>query len=136
MEEIGQSLKLLQKFEPRLNALLLRGQAETASIDLFAPPPPTKDCPICCIPLPHDETQTAFFSCCGVIVCCGCDEKHTLTNVINRLKLKKQGKKSKGVEENTECAYCRQQPDHSIEQLQKIIQQEREPEALRKLATM
>lgn len=137
-EQIAGSLVLLHKFEPRLNALLQRAQEETASIDLFAPPPPTNDCPICCIPLPRDETETAFFSCCGSNICAGCDEKKTLTNLIASLKkkrMKKKGMKKKGKEDEMTCAFCRQPTDHSIEALQKIIQQQREPEALRQLAT-
>jgi len=39
---------------------------------LFADPPPRDECPICLIPLPLNESQIQFQSCCGKTICDGC----------------------------------------------------------------
>ena len=39
---------------------------------LFKEIPPTEDCPICMLPLPHDPMQSCFRSCCGKRICNGC----------------------------------------------------------------
>ena len=45
--------------------------AELHDEKLFKEPPPREECPICMLPLPHDE-QTIFESCCGKDICKGC----------------------------------------------------------------
>ena len=41
---------------------------------LFKQPEKTHlgDCPICCLPLPLDETKSGFHDCCGKVICDGC----------------------------------------------------------------
>ena len=56
----------------KLDDLLGRAQAEVADVDLFAPPPPNEECPICFLPYPHEEWLSAFHTCCGKIICHGC----------------------------------------------------------------
>lgn len=40
--------------------------------DLFKEPPPRDECPICFLAQPSDEGETAYFSCCGKVICRGC----------------------------------------------------------------
>lgn len=135
--EEDNALRLVLKFDKKLMALLKHIQNETADIDLFAPPPPTEDCPICCIPMPRDECDKAFFACCGVTICAGCDEKKTFDNLVkNMLKF---GVDSKQAEENVnKCAFCRQPTvegvENEIKALEELIEKERDPESLNQLA--
>src|SRR6056300_1172940 len=46
--------------------------AELHDEALFKEHPPREDCPICFLPLPLGERQTAFQSCCGKTLCAGC----------------------------------------------------------------
>jgi hypothetical protein len=46
--------------------------AELFDKKLFKQPPPSEDCPICCLRLPIDEDQNIYQACCGKIMCCGC----------------------------------------------------------------
>ena len=135
--EADEVLQLLLKFDSRLMVLLKQVQDETADIDLFAPLPPTEDCPICCIPLPRTLRDTAFFSCCGVVICCGCDEKKTFTNLIDNMR--KFGVNSKQAEENTVlCAFCREPnrkgDSEEIRALEKLVKEKRTAEAFNQLA--
>ena len=50
-----------------------RRVAELHDEDLFKEPPPPDDCPICMLPLPHDPCLAAFESCCGKLICNGCN---------------------------------------------------------------
>jgi hypothetical protein len=63
--------------------------------DLFKQPPPTEDCPICCLPLPLSQDESVIQTCCGKIICVGCSwrvskEEHSRTGVISGI-----------------CAFCR-----------------------------
>ena len=42
-------------------------------IELFKQLPPNEDCPICLLPLPLLGSGIVYKSCCGKIICCGCD---------------------------------------------------------------
>ena len=46
--------------------------AEWHDEQLFKDHPPREDCPICMLPLPADSNQTTFHSCCGKLICNGC----------------------------------------------------------------
>ena len=46
--------------------------AELHDEQLFKPPPPREECPICMLTLPLDVAQIAFESCCGKSICFGC----------------------------------------------------------------
>ena len=46
--------------------------AELYDEKLFKDHPPPEDCPICFLPLPLDNRQVVFESCCGKMICSGC----------------------------------------------------------------
>jgi hypothetical protein len=46
--------------------------AEWHDEQLFNDHPPREDCPICMLPLPADDNQLTFHSCCGKLICNGC----------------------------------------------------------------
>ena len=82
--------------------------AELHDEALFKEPPPREDCPICLLPLPLEEDQTTFQSCCGKLICCGCiyvmmEEAH-----------------GRGGEVGL-CAFCRTSPPNSNEEEVKRI---------------
>jgi len=84
------------ELDARLDHLLSTAQEETADIDLLAPMAEREECPICLIPLPFDESEIAFMTCCGKQICNGCSYKNMLTD------------KNNGVPINEfKCAYCR-----------------------------
>lgn len=41
-------------------------------VAIFKQPPPTEDCPICFIPLPVLYEESAYFNCCGKVICSEC----------------------------------------------------------------
>jgi hypothetical protein len=50
--------------------------AELFDEKLFKEPPPNEDCPICYLRLPIEGDQKSYQSCCGKMLCCGCDHAH------------------------------------------------------------
>ena len=71
--------------------------------DLWKPPPPTEECPVCMVPLPLDNAKSMYFACCGKTLCFACcDEHDRALHVTNR----KRGKKKLPPLEFT-CAFCR-----------------------------
>ena len=51
--------------------------AELRDKNLFnQQPPPTKDCPICMLPLPILKSASMYLECCGKSICCGCYYAH------------------------------------------------------------
>ena len=74
----------------KLDELLLRGQAEVADHDLYAPIPPKEDCLVCFLPLPSSEDEINYMNCCGKLICVGCVYSSTM-NGLKEL-----------------CAFCRQ----------------------------
>ena len=63
--------------------------------------PPREECPICMRALPLHECLHSYFSCCGKVVCCGCDHQHQM----------------KSTERVTTCAFCRTAAPRSDEEL-------------------
>ena len=57
----------------KLNALVKKLEEELRGADLFAPLPPTEDCPICFDPLPRAPSK--YQACCGKIICTDCTFK-------------------------------------------------------------
>jgi len=102
------------ELEARLNNLLSTTQAETADIDLFAPIPLREECPICMLPLPFDENEIAFMTCCGKNICCGCIDQNTLTDIIKN-----------GLKRNEmKCIFCRRlqsELDNDLKELKKLM---------------
>lgn len=84
------------ELEARLDNLLATAQTETANIDLLAPMAEREECPICLIPLPFDESEIAFMTCCGKQICNGCSYKSMLTYRNNGVPT-----------EEFKCAHCR-----------------------------
>ena len=64
---------------------------------LFRQPLPPEECPICFLHLPLDREQTYFHSCCGEIVCGGCEHAMIAEEL-------KQGKKRNEI---GACPFCR-----------------------------
>ena len=52
------------------------GASSWSDEDLFKQSPPTDECPICMLPLPIDDRETTYFSCCGKVLCSGCVHAH------------------------------------------------------------
>ena len=61
-----------KEIEKRLDALAKKLEGELEGADLFAPLPPTEDCPICFIPLSRIESNIMYQSCCKKRMCCAC----------------------------------------------------------------
>ena len=71
-----------------------RRLAELHDEQLFTEPPPREECPICFLPLP---LLTQFKSCCGKLICEGCNVSMMMEDI----------KKGKEWEEFGMCPYCR-----------------------------
>ena len=83
--------------------------------------PPREECPICMRALPLHECLHSYFSCCGKVVCCGCDHQHQM----------------KSTERVTTCAFCRTPAPDSDEEIVAQLGKRAElkdPDALRNLA--
>jgi len=102
------------ELEARLDNLLVTAQEETADLDVFTPIPAREECPLCLIPLPFDEGETTFMSCCGKTICHGCNYKRELMtlNEIERTRTPIYEQK---------CAFCRQKTKNSIKELKKLM---------------
>ena len=48
-------------------------EEELEGADLFAPLPPTEDCPICLVPLSRVGLNSNYWACCGKLICVGCN---------------------------------------------------------------
>ena len=54
--------------------------AELYDEKLFKQPPPREDCPICMIRLPVLDTGRRYMSCCGKVICSGCNHAPVYDN--------------------------------------------------------
>ena len=71
--QTGKPKKLTPKeIGKRLDALVKKLEEELKGADLFAPPPPTEDCPICLVPLNRTAEHSWYLTCCGKTICHGC----------------------------------------------------------------
>ena len=81
--------------------------------DLFKQPPPNEDCPICLLCLPTLASGSVYKSCCGKIICGGCDYAPMYDNLGNEIIERK-------------CPFCRTpwsgSDEEYIEQLQKRVE--------------
>jgi len=70
--------KLPPKREKRIISLLksmrINDDELTSPSDesLFEQPPPSEDCPICFLQLPHMTSGNVYMACCGKVICSGC----------------------------------------------------------------
>ncbi len=90
--------------------------------DMFAPPPPKPDCPVCCVSLPLLNEETVYKECCGHFICRGCIYENKIAfHKRNEIRV---DKKLKPLEEN--CPYCRTEAFDSdreyIERLTKRVE--------------
>ena len=59
--------------------------------DLWKPPPPSEECPVCLVPLPLEREKTMYWVCCGKLICYACCEEHNRAlSVTNRKRDKKK----------------------------------------------
>ena len=101
--------------------------AELFEEELFKDHPDREECPICMLPMPFDEEQILFESCCGKRICLGCNYSQVKEDIIN-------GKDSKdcGL-----CAFCRAPKTTSDEeQLSRVMKciERKNPYAMNMLA--
>ena len=115
------------ELEARLDNLLSTAQAETANIDLFAPITEREECPICLLPLPIIENESAFMQCCGKTICAGCVYRHFLTDIKNG--------GGQCDDDSLKCAFCRQLPlpTNPIKKVKKLMKKNH-PEAFLQMA--
>ena len=81
------------------------GKRDTDNIsddELFKQPPPNKDCPICNLLLPALSSGSAYYACCGKMICCGCGFAPVYDNLGNAIIERK-------------CPFCRTPVNKSSE---------------------
>jgi hypothetical protein len=83
--------------------------AEMRDEELFKQPPPNKDCPICILRLPSLTSGSVYKSCCGKIICCGCDYAPMYDNLGNEIIERK-------------CPFCRTPAPTSNEEYEVRLQ--------------
>mmetsp|Transcript_9399 Transcript_9399/g.13865 ORF Transcript_9399/g.13865 Transcript_9399/m.13865 type:complete len:557 (+) Transcript_9399:207-1877(+) len=71
---------------------------------LFDTPPPMPDCPICFLPLPHEDNAYTNKACCGKTICGGCEQAHW---------------KTMGSEKT--CPFCRAPGKRTVEETMALI---------------
>ena len=103
--QAGKPKKLTPKdVSKRLDALVKKLEEELEGADLFAPLPPTEDCPICLVPLSRRKEKSQYQSCCGNNICNACVEG-------TRAAIKKQNEKNAGKKDKPvireSCPLCR-----------------------------
>ena len=101
----------------------LRRAAELHDIELFKQPPPKEDCPICFQQLPLLNTGYRYQTCCGKVICSGCDYAPVFDNQGNKV-------------DNEKCPFCRTPHSKSAEEeveRQKKRVEARDPLAIHKL---
>ena len=105
--QAGKPKKLTPKdVSKRLDALVKKLEQELKGADLFAPLPPTDDCPICFVPLSRLLSKTLYKECCGTVVCIGCDrERDELLGSSDNKVL------------HANCPFCREPDPTTIEEL-------------------
>ena len=74
--QAGKPKKLTPKdVGKRMDALVKKLREELEGADLFKPLPPTEDCAICLVPLSRLAKNSAYWSCCGNMICVGCNRQ-------------------------------------------------------------
>ena len=114
--QAGKPKKLTPKdVGKRLDVLVKKLEEELEGADLFAPLPPTEDCPICFVPLSRVATYSDYHACCGNSVCTACVME-------NKKSIKKQNEeKSTGKKLALTCPFCRKpEPTTGPEQLREL----------------
>ena len=100
--QAGKPKKLTPKdIGKRLDVLVKKLEEELTGADLFAPLPPTEDCPICLVPMSRLIFQTRYHACCGNIICCSCTKE-------NKESINKQNEENTGKKVAFTCPFCRE----------------------------
>ena len=98
------SAKLSDQDETRPPADATVGDTKPkADPDLWKPHPPTEECPVCLVPLPLENEKSAYWACCGKLLCSACVEEHYRAQRMTDMKREK--KKQPPLEFT--CAFCR-----------------------------
>ena len=79
--------------------------AELFDEELFKDPPDQQECPICMLPMPLDQGQIKFQTCCGKGICGGC----------LHAQMKEDLRSGKDWGESGACAFCREPGTNSNE---------------------
>ena len=110
--QAGKPKKLTPKdISKRLNALAKNLEEELEGADLFAPLPPTEDCPICFVPLSRVARNSNYRACCGNRICVGCARE-------NEASIKKQNEEKNGGKKVVfSCPFCRELPPSSDDEI-------------------
>ena len=89
--------------------------AELHDIELFKQPPPNEDCPICFQLLPTLDMGRRYRSCCGKVICSGCNNAPLYDDQGNRV-------------DNTKCPFCRiafpKKNEESLERFKKRVEKD------------
>ena len=88
--------------------------AELHDDELFKEPPQLYgDCPICFVRLPHFDTGTGYYACCGKVICSGCIHAPIYDNQGNEV-------------DNKKCPFCRTphptSEEDAVERLKKRVE--------------
>ena len=66
----------MNEIEASIEALAQKSEEELKDVDVFCPLAAREDCVICFLPMPSDERDIVYASCCGKRVCTGCMVSH------------------------------------------------------------
>ena len=100
--QAGKPKKLTPKdVGKRLDVLAKNLAEELEGADLFAPLPPTEDCPICLVPLSRLTIETFYQLCCGNGICAACYME-------NDASIKKENEENTGKKLALTCPFCRE----------------------------
>ena len=120
--QAGRPKKVTPKdISKKLDALITNLEEELKGADLFAPLPPTEDCPVCLLPLPHIHSEIVYHSCCGKDICGGCfRENRRIIETRNETR----SSKNKAPIPYT-CPFCRAptcpKPEDEIQRVEAIV---------------
>ena len=109
--QAGKPKKLTPKdVGKRLDTLAKKLEEELEGANLFALLPPTEDCAICLVPVPLEQSERRYMSCCGNAICKACA-------IENEKSIHKQNEgKSAGEKITFTCPFCRKPVPTSAEE--------------------
>ena len=113
--QAGKPKKLTPKdIGKRLDALVKKLEEELEGADLFVPPPPMDDCPICLVRLSRMSGNSTYQDCCGKRICNACFRENVA--FIGKQNERNAGKKDKKQMAHT-CPLCREPLPSSLEKM-------------------
>eukprot|EP00571_Detonula_confervacea_P010539 CAMPEP_0172304354 /NCGR_PEP_ID=MMETSP1058-20130122/5779_1 /TAXON_ID=83371 /ORGANISM="Detonula confervacea, Strain CCMP 353" /LENGTH=291 /DNA_ID=CAMNT_0013015553 /DNA_START=67 /DNA_END=942 /DNA_ORIENTATION=- len=91
--------------DAEINKAKTQAGEDTDDDELFQPPPPQPECPICLQPLPiHSTSATVYESCCGQHICGGCSAE--TSRATQRINDARKAKKNQPLLRPS-CPFCR-----------------------------